>query len=226
MEKIEIRYFGQSCFELFDGRYRILFDPYLSKNPAKAAQPSDLHPDFILVSHGHADHVGDAILLSNDNDAPIVTTPEVGHFLEKGGCRKTELLHIGGKIAFPFGSVKATQALHGCGEVSGGIACGFLVKFGEKTFYFAGDTGLFGDMQLLGQYNKIDCAFLPIGDRFTMGPEDAEIAAGFLKAAYVIPMHYNGNAKTMQNPETFKRQVESSTDSRVIVMIPGETALI
>lgn len=219
----EIRYFGQSCFELYDGRHRLLFDPYLSKNPAQTAQPSELHPDYILVSHGHADHVGDAVAISNDNAAPVITTPELGHFLEKEGCRSTELLHIGGRITLPFGTVKATQALHGCGAVPGGVACGFLVVMDGRTFYFAGDTGLFGDMRLLGQYDRIDCAFLPIGDRFTMGPEDAAIAAGLLRADHVIPMHYNANAKTMQDPEAFRCLTERSTHSRVLVMRPGET---
>lgn len=221
---VSIKFFGQSCFLLDDGQHKLLFDPYLSKNPAQVASPDDMNPDYIFVTHGHADHIGDAVEISNRTGAPVVTTPEVGHYLEGKGCRVTELLHIGGKVQLPFGFVKATQALHGCGNIPGGVACGFLVQLDGKVFYFAGDTGLFEGMRLLGEYNQIDCALLPIGDRFTMGPEDAAIAAGMLKAACVIPMHYNGNAKTKQDPERFKQLVEQSTKSKVIVMKPGATA--
>ena len=220
---VSVKYFGQSCFLLDDGENKLLFDPYLSKNPAQVAQPDEVHPTFILVSHGHADHVGDAVEISNNNNAPIVTTPEVGHYLEEKGCKATELLHIGGRITLPFGFIKATQALHGCGAIPGGVACGFLVEFDGRIFFFAGDTGLFGDMEMLGRYNTIQCAFLPIGDRFTMGPEDAAIAADLLNAECVIPMHYNGNAKTMQDPLAFKRLVEQRNGRSVLIMDPGDT---
>ena len=220
---VSIKFLGQSCFLFDNGQHQLLFDPYLSKNPAQVASPDEVTPDYILVTHGHADHIGDAVEISNRTGAPVITTPEVGHYLEDKGCRATELLHIGGKIHLPFGFVKATQALHGCGNIPGGVACGFLVQFDGKLFYFAGDTGLFEGMRLLGQYNEIYCSLLPIGDRFTMGPEDAAIAAALLKTAYVIPMHYNGNAKTMQDPDVFRQLVEQNTNSKALIMQPGVT---
>ena len=108
---VSVKYFGQSCFLLDDGENKLLFDPYLSKNPAQVAQPDEVHPTFILVSHGHADHVGDAVEISNNNNAPIVTTPEVGHYLEEKGCKATELLHIGGRITLVTASVLRSLSL-------------------------------------------------------------------------------------------------------------------
>lgn len=217
----KLRYLGQSCFLLRTQEGELLFDPYLSKSPHHVSLPEDANPSYIFVSHGHADHVGDTVELAGKFGSTVITTAEMGRYLEGLGCSKVERMHIGGGADFPFGRVKITPALHGCG-IPGGVACGFLVKTAGITIYFAGDTGLFGDMSLLGMYHRIDYALLPIGDRFTMGPEDAVIAAQMLKARYVIPMHYNANALTRQDPELFAGQIAKATGSRAIVMKPNE----
>lgn len=218
---IRLRFLGQSCFTLETGEETLVFDPWLTGNPAQAARPEDLRPTFILVSHGHADHLGDAVELAKENRAAVIATAEVGRFLAAKGCETIEPMHIGGAMEFPFGRVKLTPAFHGCG-IAGGMACGFLVTTGGVTVYFAGDTGLFGDMKLIGARQKIDYALLPIGDRFTMGPEDAVTAASLLGARYVIPMHYNGNERTRQDPKRFAELLRSETESRPIILAPGE----
>jgi L-ascorbate metabolism protein UlaG (beta-lactamase superfamily) len=220
-----LRFFGQSCFTIEGNGDMLIFDPFLTGNLAKVAMPDEIHPTYILVSHGHADHIGDTVKLSQDNQAVVITTAEMGHYLAEKGCQNIEPMHIGGSVEFPFGKVKVTPALHGCG-IPAGVACGFLVTIEEKTIYFAGDTGLFGDMKLIGDYQKIDYALLPIGDRFTMGPDDAVIAASLLKAKNVIPMHYNGNVRTMQNPQQFAEKLVRATMSKPVIMIPGDTLIL
>lgn len=201
----------------------LIFDPYLSQNPAKTVTPDQVKPDYIFVSHGHADHLGDTVELAIDNHATVITTAEMGRYLTSQAKEiKVEPMHIGGQWKFPFGTVKVTPALHGAG-IPGGVACGFLVDLGDVVIYFAGDTALFSDMKLIGRRKRIDYALLPIGDRFTMGPEDAADAAALLGARKIVPMHYNGNARTEQDPDRFVQLVKRCCDSEVVVMAPGET---
>lgn len=219
----KLSFYGQACFAVTHKDTVLIFDPFLSANPAKAIMPCQIHPDYIFVTHGHQDHVGDAVELAADNHAVIITTAEIGRFLaSQAEGIKVEPMHIGGAWRFPFGTVKITPALHGAG-VPGGVACGFLISLEEITIYFAGDTALFSDMKLIGRHRKIDYALLPIGGRFTMGPEDAAEAAALLNARKVVPMHYNGSAHTMQDPQYFAKLVTQCCDSEVIIMLPGET---
>ena len=219
-----LKFFGQSCFTLQAKEHLLIFDPYLKDNPAKVAMPEDIHPDYILVTHGHADHLGDTVLLTEQNEnAAVITTAEMGrHMLAPKGVKKLETMHIGGKWQFPFGTVRVTQALHGA-EAPGGLACGFVVTVEGKSVYFAGDTGIFGDMKLLGELVRIDYALLPIGDRYTMGPEDAALATKLLNCRNVIPMHYNGNPRTMQDPKVFEKLVHEACNARTIIMNPGDS---
>jgi L-ascorbate metabolism protein UlaG (beta-lactamase superfamily) len=216
-----LKFYGHACFQLTSGKTSLLLDPFLTDNPFKTASPDDIHCDYILVSHGHFDHLGDAIKIAKRTGATIISTAEIAKLCGDQGV-KAHAMHLGGKHSFDFGYVRITLAFHGSG-IPGGHACGFVVNIGGSTVYFAGDTGLFGDMALLGRLEKIDCALLPIGDNFTMGPQDAAEAAAMLKPRFVVPMHYNTWPLIAQSPEDFKRDVEERFGIPVKLVNPGET---
>jgi L-ascorbate metabolism protein UlaG (beta-lactamase superfamily) len=218
----KLTFLGHACFLLEDSvGETLLFDPFLSGNPVAAAEPGDIKTGYILVSHGHGDHLGNAYDIAAQNDALIISTAEIAEAAREKGCR-AHALHIGGSHRFSFGSVKAVLALHGSG-IPGGHACGFVVDYGGKKIYFAGDTGLFGDMKLIGELHALDLALLPIGDNFTMGIDDAVVAASFLKARQVIPYHYNTWPLIEADPQLFKEKIERQTDSKCIILPPGES---
>lgn len=216
-----LQYLGHACFLLSDGKSSIVFDPFLSGNPAATAKPEDIDCDYILVSHGHADHLGDAIAIAKRTGATVVSTAEVARLCGEQGCNN-HAMHLGGKHAFDFGYVRLTLAFHGSG-VPGGHACGFVVNLGGTVVYHAGDTALFGDMALIGRLERLDYALLPIGDNFTMGPADAVEAASLLKPANVIPMHYNTWPLIAQDPAVFKQAAERQAGVPVVIMKAGET---
>ncbi|MDD4601824.1 hypothetical protein SDC9_27503 [bioreactor metagenome] len=215
-----LNFFGHSCFYLEETNIALIFDPFLSANPFQKTNHSQINCDYILISHAHFDHLGDTIDIANRTSATVISTAEVANLCAKEGCN-THAMHIGGKHTFDFGYVRITPAFHGAG-VEGGHACGFIVNFKGKTIYFAGDTSLFGDMELLGRLEKIDYALLPIGDNFTMGPEDAAEAVGLLKPKAVIPMHYNTWPLIAQSPDQFKQIVEGRFSIPVHILQPGE----
>lgn len=217
---MKVTFYGHACFLLESGGSSLLFDPFLQGNSLAPVAPEDVKADYILVSHFHGDHFGDTEAIAQKNDATVISSAEIaGYCLDKG--LKAHKMHIGGKYDFDFGWVKLTQAFHGAG-IPGGLACGFVVNLEEKNVYFAGDTGLFGDMALIGEH-KLDLALLPIGDNFTMGPEDALKAAKLLQAATVIPMHYNTWPLVKADPEAFCQAVEKVTGSKALVLAPGES---
>jgi len=216
-----IKYYGHSNFQITNGGTSLLFDPFFTGNPANTTDPEEIDCNYILVSHAHSDHIGDALSIGRRTGATIISSFEIAVMAEGEGCN-AHGLHIGGKHAFEFGFVKLTPALHGAG-IEGGTACGFVVDFFGKVIYFAGDTGLFSDMKLIGRNHKIDYALLPIGDNYTMGPEDAVEAVGLLKPQTVIPMHYNTWPLIAQSPETFKKDAESKFSCSVQIVKPGET---
>jgi len=222
---LNITWMGHACFLLDDGQHRIIIDPFLRGNPSAVRSPEEVDVEAILVTHGHADHLGDAIEISRRCNAPVIAPFELAKYCERLGA-SVHPMHIGGSHAFPFGRVKLTIAHHGSAVVEQnaeytGNPCGFLITMGGKTLYHAGDTGIFSDMRLIGELNDIDAALLPIGDNFTMGPKDASIAAGFLKAKIVIPMHYNTWELIAQDAEAFSKTLpECSTG---IILQPGET---
>ncbi|MBW6463891.1 MAG: metal-dependent hydrolase [Firmicutes bacterium] len=218
----DITFFGHAGFRMREGgKETLLFDPFITNNPLAPIKLGQINADYILISHGHFDHLGDAYEIAKKCDATIISTAEIaGQAGEKG--LNSHAQHLGGRHKFPFGSVKLTLAFHGAG-IPGGHACGFVVEYYGKKIYFAGDTALFGDMKLIGELDKLDLALLPIGDNFTMGIDDAVIAASFLKADKIIPYHYNTWPLIEVDPVEFKEKVEAKTESSCVILLPGET---
>lgn len=218
----KLLYLGHSCFILSNGGDRLIFDPYINGNPgAGDFTPLSLGVNYVLVSHAHGDHLGDAVEICQHNNAILISTFEVGNLCRSQGVSRIHTGHIGGRANFSFGYLRFTPALHGAG-VAGGLACGFYLNFHQVGIYFAGDTGLFSDMALLAQLEHIDYALVPIGDNYTMGPSDAVQAVEMLQPRVVIPMHYNTNELIIQDPHIFKADVEAKGFSRVEVMEPGQ----
>ncbi|MDY6029081.1 MAG: metal-dependent hydrolase [Acidaminococcaceae bacterium] len=218
--KAEFHFIHHACFTVTKNDCTFIFDPYLDGNP-ESLGVADIKADYIFISHGHFDHLGNAFEIAKSSGATIISTAEICSLAETAGC-KNHAMHIGGTYYFPFGKVRITPAFHGSG-VPGGHACGFIVNIYGTGIYFAGDTSLFGDMQLLQRQDNFDYAVLPIGGNFTMDPADAAIAAEFLQAKYIIPVHYNTWPPIVQDVDKYKTEVESKTKSKVLIVHPGET---
>lgn len=192
---MKITYYGHSCFEVVVNNKSILFDPFIQPNPlAKNIDIKKINPDYILISHGHADHISDAVAIANQSNAMVVTAYEIAEWLKKQGVKNTHPMNIGGHWFFDFGKVKCVNAIHSSGLPDGsygGSAMGFLIESSQGNFYYAGDTALHYDMKLIGDYKKLNYAFLPIGNNFTMGIDNAIIASEFIRCDKIIGMHYD-----------------------------------
>jgi len=219
-------WFGHGTFGLETGDYKLVIDPYFTENPATSTAANDVEADFIVVSHGHGDHIADAIDIAQRTDALIIANFEIVNWLGSKGLEKLHPQHIGGGFNHPFGYLKLTHALHGSGLPDGsygGSPAGVLITTldGQKI-YFACDTGLFSSMKLIGE-EGIDLAVLPIGDNFTMGPDDALRAVKMIQPKHVIPAHYNTWPLIAQDPDAWAARVEAETDTKVHVLQPGES---
>ncbi len=218
-------WYGHAALGLETAGYKILVDPFFSGNPAASVTAENVPADFILVTHGHGDHVGDTLAIAKRTGAPVISVVEIADWLEKKGV-KTHGQHLGGGYTHPFGYLKLTLALHGSGLPDGsygGNPCGFLLttKDGEKI-YMAGDTGLFGDMRLIGE-EGLTLAVIPIGDNYTMGPADALRAVKLLQPKHVVPIHYDTWGLIAQDPQAWAAQVRKETTTQVHVIKPGES---
>ncbi|MDI3483478.1 MAG: hypothetical protein PWQ74_65 [Methanobacteriaceae archaeon] len=228
---MKLRWFGHSAFEIIsEEETRILIDPFISNNPTCNIPVEELKADLIFVTHGHADHMGDAMEIADRNKALLVGTHELSVFFSKQGL-ESEGMNIGGSLKFDDIKVTMVDAKHSPDIdftdeiIPGGSACGFIFQLEDgRRIYHAGDTGLFTDMKtVIGEIYKPNIALLPIGDRYTMGPEDAITAAKWISPQKVIPMHYNTFPVIEQDPTIFKETLEKETSIKVIILGPGET---
>jgi L-ascorbate metabolism protein UlaG (beta-lactamase superfamily) len=234
---MEIKFHGQSCFELSDGETTVLTDPFLKpNNPVAVATAEEVKADVIAVSHGHADHIADAIPVSKATGAHVVAIVEVADWLGAHGAAGVSDPNLGGTVAFDWGWIKLVPAWHtntipGSEEapfsaekgVAVGTCTGLVINIGGVTVYHAGDTCLFSDMKLIAERNPADVFLLPIGGHYTMDRHDAVIATELVGAKTVIPMHYDTFPPIETDAEAFKSDVESRTSSRVVILKPGET---
>lgn len=226
---VKITWHGQSAFSLEADGKTVLLDPFISGNPVTTTDASTLNPTTILLSHAHNDHVGDTVEIAKRSGATVIATHELANWIGSQGVENANGGNHGGTIAFAGGTAKFTPAWHTSSYtdadgnvVAPGVPAGFIIRFGGKTIYAAGDTALFLDMQLIGEEHP-DIALLPIGDHFTMGPDDAFRAITLIRPGVVVPIHYNTFPPIKQDAEKFRQRVESETASRVLVLQPGET---
>jgi L-ascorbate metabolism protein UlaG (beta-lactamase superfamily) len=222
---IKLTWYGHATLGMKVGEHQLLIDPFFTGNPAASTTADKVQADFILVSHGHGDHVGDAVAIARRTGAMVISNAEIAGWFEKQGIEKAHGQHLGGGFMYPFGYLKLTLALHGSAlpdGSNGGNPAGFLLTAEGKKVYLAGDTGLFGDMKLIGE-EGLDLAVLPIGDNYTMGPDDALRATKMLQAKNVIPIHYNTFDLLKQDADAWAKRVEAETKSKVHILKPGES---
>lgn len=221
---IEVTWYGHATWRVRLDDTHVLIDPFLTNNPKAPLSAEDAEADYIVVTHGHGDHIGDAEAIAKRTGATVIANAEIARWLGKRDV-KTHGQHIGGGFHYPFGYVKLTIAVHGSSLPDGsygGMPAGVLINAQGKTVYHAGDTGLFASMSLIGD-EGLDVALLPIGDNYTMGPADALRAVKLLRPRVVIPMHFETWDLIAQDPHAWAERVRAETDSRPLVLDVGES---
>ncbi len=221
---MKLRYFSHSSFQITsDGGHVILIDPFLDDNPTSPVSSKELSADFIVLTHGHGDHVGDSFKIAKRTDPLFICVNELANYCAEKGFRAHNM-HIGGGYTFDFGRLKFTIAHHGTmtpDNTYAGEAAGVVLTIDGKSLYHTGDTGLFYDMKLIGEMTRLDCMLVPIGDNFTMGITDGVKAVELADPAVAIPMHYNTFPVIEADPKAFASQVEAM-GKKAIVMEYGE----
>ena len=222
---LKVTWYSHASFLIETDSARILVDPFISDNPLAPVTAEEVQVDFIFVSHGHGDHVGDSVPIAKRTGATVVSNYEIQNWISAQGVDKVHPLHIGGGFDWPWGRAKLTIAQHGSmlpDGSYGGNPAGILFYIDGKKIYHACDTGLFYDMKLIGE-EGIDLAILPIGDNFTMGPDDALRAVKLIEPKQVVPIHYNTFDVIKQDPQAWAVRVKQETDTVAVVMEPGDT---
>ena len=234
---MDIRFLGHACFELTDGDASVLIDPFLKpNNPVATVTGEELDPTTILVTHGHADHLADAVPIAKRSGATVAAIVELANWFDAQGVESTVDPNLGGTVEFDWGWAKLVQAFH-TSTTSGseeapfspiegtviGMPGGWVVNIGGKTVYHTGDTALFGDMELIARRTPVDVALVCVGGHYTMDRHDAVTACELIGAKTVIPMHHTTFPPIETDLEAFKSDVESATDATVVLLEPGET---
>src|SRR3954449_7722742 len=226
---VDIRFLGHACFELSDGDTRVLIDPFLTGNPKAAVQASEVEPSAILLTHGHADHLGDTVDIAKRAGCPVVAIVELANEIGSNGVEQVFDPNLGGTVKFDWGWVKLVPAWH-TAVTPGGTThtpAGLIVHYGEKTIYHLGDTCLFSDLKLAAHRgNRIDVALIPIGGHFTMDRYDAVTAAEYVGADTVIPIHYGTFPPVETDAQAYKSDVQNAGFSEVALLEPGESFTI
>lgn len=224
----KLTYIGHSAFTIEHEGNQIAVDPFITGNPVATISADDVSPSTILLTHAHNDHVGDTVPIGKRTGAQVITTVELADYLEQQGVNTSPCNH-GGTVEFEGGSVKFVPAWHSSAYtledgsvVAPGVPAGLIVFIGDKKIYFAGDTCLFLDMQLIGE-EELDVAVLPIGDNYTMGPKDGIRATKFLRPRHVIPCHVNTFSLIEQDVDAFSKEIQDKTPSSPRVLQPGES---